>query len=40
LHRHTAERKKSVINGAEAVLLSPARRYGYASLAEAEKACR
>jgi hypothetical protein len=40
LHRHTAERKKSGINGAEAVLLSQARRYGYASLAEAEKACR
>ena len=39
LHRHTTEQQGSGINGAASVLLSQARRYGYASLAEAEKAC-
>jgi hypothetical protein len=39
LHRHTAEQQENGVNGAEAVLLNQVRQYGYASPAEAEKAC-
>ncbi|MDR1776656.1 MAG: DUF4125 family protein [Desulfovibrio sp.] len=38
LHRHTLRQQKAGINGAAETLLQQAKRYGYASLAEAENA--